>query len=172
MTTTARSRSLAGRRLAALAVAGMIGLTGCQALSPLETTRDYAPADGELLRFEQADVLDLLVLGTEPDAEGRVIGTLVNSGKEPVDVTIAADNAEVGTVTVEPMTTVKLADEELTVPKTAAPGGFQELTVSVGETERKRTVPVLLPINQYEEYAPEGWEAPERPTRSEPAEGH
>ena len=48
----------------------------------------------------------------------------------------------------------------------------EELTVSVGETERKRTVPVLLPINQYEEYAPEGWEAPERPKPSKAAEGH
>ena len=171
MTTTARSRSLAGRRLAALSVAAMLGLTGCQALSPLETTRDYAPANGEMMRFEKADILDLMVLGTEPDGEGRVLGSIVNPGTEPVEVTLSAGDAELGTYEVAPQSTLKLADEEVTLPKTAAPGGLQEVTLQVGDTERTETVPVLLPTGEYEEYAPEGWTAPERET-PEPAEHH
>lgn len=167
--TTARSLApaRAGRRIAALTLVGMIGLTGCQALSPLETTRDYAPANGELVRSGDVSVMDLHVLGTEPDAEGRLIGTVSNAGTEPQEVIISVDGSEVWNGTVAPSERVKLADEEITLPKVAAPGAFQKVTVSAAGQDTEQKVPVLLPTGPYEEFAPEGWEAPERPTKKD-----
>ena len=124
--TTARSAVPArtGRRLAALSLVGMIGLTGCQALSPLETTRDYAPANGELVRSGDVSVMDLHVLATEPQSEGRLLGTVVNSGTEPQEVMLAVDGSEVWASTVEPSQRVNLAEEEITLAEAAAPGAF------------------------------------------------
>ena len=167
--TTARSAVPArtGRRLAALCLVGMIGLTGCQALSPLETTRDYAPANGELVRSGDVSVMDLHVLATEPQSEGRLLGTVVNSGTEPQEVMLAVDGSEVWASTVEPSQRVNLADEEITLAEAAPPGAFQLLTVSAAGQDTEQRVPVMLPTGQYEQYAPEGWEAPERPTRED-----
>lgn len=167
--TTARAHAPArlGRRLAALSVVGMLALSGCQSLSPLETTRDYAPANGELVRAGDVSVLDLTVLGTQADAEGRVIGAVSNSGAEPQQVSLSADGKEIWSGTVKPHSSVKLGDEKVTLPKTVTPGAFQVLTVSAGGQESEQRVPVMLPTGEYEEFAPEGWKAPERPTKED-----
>ena len=54
-----------------------------------------------------------------------------------------------------------------TLAEAAAPGAFQLLTVSAAGQDTEQRVPVMLPTGQYEKYAPEGWEAPERPTRED-----
>ncbi|WP_462419052.1 hypothetical protein [Kytococcus sp. Marseille-QA3725] len=174
MTTAARSHAPTrlARRLAALSLVGMVGLSGCQALSPMETTRDYAPANGELVRAGDVSILDLHVLATEPDSEGRVIGALTNSSTEPQEVSLAVDGKEAWSGTVGPKERLNLADEDVTIPKSAAPGAFQKMKVSAGGQDTDQSVPVLLPVGEYEEYAPEGWEAPERPTKKESGGAH
>ncbi len=162
---TARSSRL--RRpatlLAAAATAAMV-LSGCEGTTnPITTMVDYAPADGIQLDGSSLAVRDLLVVSHGNGAPGVVSGTVVNSGTEPVTLTVAVAGQQLeGEVTVDPGAAVRLDGvrsdgseaNPVTVPALDSPAGQGvEVRLSDGQETLAGTVPVLLPQGPYAQFA-------------------
>ena len=161
------SKATRTRRLAAvgLAAAALLGATGCSAINPQATTVEYAPSDGIIANVGDAQVRNLLLVSSEPEAEGRYIGSVTNSSQEPIEVVLTVD----GTATrlsIPGGETLSLEDSENehVIPSTGtAPGGMAEGTIEVDGQTQDVKVPVLdgtLP--EYREFVPGG--ADERAT--------
>lgn len=161
MKTAASSRPRRVALAGALA-AGTLALGGCAVNSPQTTLVRYAPADGIEMDGEALDARDVLVVSNGDGAPGVVSGALVNSGTEPLTVTVTVAGQPAGEVTVEPGTSARLdgvgadgSEGQRTVVETVETPAGQGVEVrlqAAGET-LTGTAPVLLPRGQYEPYA-------------------
>jgi hypothetical protein len=157
------------RRLgvAAAALVAALGLSACQVASPATTTYQYDPADGVSVQVGDVRVLDLLVVSEGAGAPGVVSGSVVNTAREEVEVTMALQTADGRTdlspaLTVPPTTSVRADGEGEngsgepvridTVEVRAGQMVTLRVSTSTGETESRR-VPVLLPEGSYAPYA-------------------
>lgn len=162
---TARSSRL--RRpatlLAAAATAAMV-LSGCDGTTnPITTLIDYAPADGIQMDGATFDVRDLLVVSHGNGAPAVVSGTVVNSGTEPISVTVAVAGQQLGgEVQVDPGAAVRLDGvqpdgsevDPVTVPALQTPAGEGvEVRISDGQETLGGRAPVLLPQGPYAQFA-------------------
>ncbi|GGK76971.1 hypothetical protein GCM10011509_26980 [Ornithinimicrobium pekingense] len=162
---TARS-SRTRRRATTLtaAVVGALALSGCQVTNPTTTMLRYAPADGVELDGDALDVRDLFLVSQGGGAPAVVSGSLVNSGTEPLTVTVSVAGEELSPqVTVEPGSYVRLdgvqpdgtEGERMVVPALDSPAGQSvEVRISAsGEDTLATNAPVLLPRGPYEQFA-------------------
>ena len=161
---TARSSSTRRRATILTAAAvGALALSGCQVTNPTTTMERYAPADGVELDGEALDVRDLLIVSQGDGAPAVVSGSLINSGTEPLTVTVTVNGEELSPeVTVEPGSSVRLdggpdgsQGERLVLPALDSPAG-QSVQVRIsasGEDSLAANAPVLLPRGHYEQYA-------------------
>ena len=118
------------RRLAAvgLATAALLGATGCSAINPQATTFDYAPSDGIVETVGDAEVLNLLLVSGERDAEGRYIGSVANSSEEPIEVSLTV-NGTTTRVSVPggEVLSLETSENEHVIPSTGTfPGGMAQ----------------------------------------------
>ena len=149
--------------LAAAATAAMV-LSGCDGTTnPITTLIDYAPADGIQMDGSAFDVRDLLVVSHGNGSPAVVSGTVVNSGTEPVTVTVSVAGQQLeGEVTVDPGAAVRLdgvqpdgtEDDPVTVPALETPAGQGvEVRISDSQETLAGKAPVLLPQGPYEQFA-------------------
>ncbi|WP_336704658.1 hypothetical protein [Micrococcus terreus] len=149
------------RRLAAvgLATAALLGATGCSAINPQATTIDYAPSDGIVETVGDAEVLNLLLVSGERDAEGRYIGSVANSSEEPIEVSLTV-NGTTTRVSVPggEVLSLETSENEHVIPSTGTfPGGMAQGTIEVDGQSQDVQIPVLdgtLP--EYREFVPGG----------------
>lgn len=149
------------RRLAAvgLATAALLGATGCSAINPQATTIDYHPSDGIVETVGDAEVLNLLLVSGERDAEGRYIGSVANSSEEPIEVSLTV-NGTTTRVSVPGGEALSLesSENEHVIPSTGTfPGGMAQGTIEVDGQSQDVQIPVLdgtLP--EYREFVPGG----------------
>lgn len=175
----ARRRSARGAAALALAAA-TLGLSGCQWTSPITTQLHYDASDGVSTQVGDVHVLNALIVATEENGPGNLVGTLENRGTQATTVPVSVAGASVAQVEVPPGQTVKLSDSAAgtftEVPRVPArPGGMTE--VSFGDA--RADVPVLAPHDPYQSYAPAGATAttssspsPTSDTSSPAAGGH
>jgi hypothetical protein len=142
---------------AALAVA----LSGCSTLSPSTTSEPYAASDGRNLNLPGSPVAlrNFVVIGAEKGGRAVVLGSVVNGGKSPVQVSLQADlgaSAQPTQTLVEvgPNSSVQLGPDqkfEMIIPELPVePGATTTLsaaTAAGGRTEL--AVPVLRPEDEY-----------------------
>ncbi|WP_162802919.1 hypothetical protein [Ornithinimicrobium avium] len=160
------ARASRQRRSAALLVAvatGSLALAGCEVASPVSTMIDYAPADGIQLDGPSLDVRDLLVVSHGNGSPAVVSGSLINSGTEPLTVTVSVAGQQLDAeVTVDPGASVRLDGvqpdgsevDPVTVPALEAPAGQSvEVRLTTGEETLAGNAPVLLPHGPYEQFA-------------------
>ena len=148
----------------ATSVAAAAVLSGCQAMSPIQTTVPYQPADGVAVDLGAVQIRDLVVVSRAKGEVGTLSGMVVNNGTEPVTVSFApaAAAAPGGSVMAQAPADkqTRLSGVPGTAPVTlpsidAAPGGIVKLTVSTpagGASEV--SVPVLLPDGIYASITP------------------
>lgn len=164
MITARSSRTRRRATILSAAAVGALVLSGCQVTSPTTTMLRYAPADGIELDGEALDVRDLLVVSQGNGAPAVVSGSLVNSGTEPLTVTVSVAGQELSPeVTVEPGTAVRLdgvqpdgsQGERLVLPSLESPAGESvEVRITAdGEGTLAAQAPVLLPQGHYEQFA-------------------
>lgn len=171
---TSRPTSLATvpRRLgvAALTLAAACALAACQINSPVTTDLPYDPADGVSVDAGAVKVRDLLIVSEGDGASGVVSGLLVNTGAEPVTVQLTAGETPLepamevppgGAVRLDGRSTTGEQGEQgaqgenqgVTVPAVDVAAGATlpvQVSTSTGGLG-SAVVPVLLPVDQYEE---------------------
>ena len=103
-----RARSSLRHRLAAAGVVALAGLAlaGCSATNEITTAKAYSASDG--VRAELGDITaeNLIVLTTAKGAPAALQGAFTNRGTTAVTVSLTDGTAAIGTVRVDPATTV------------------------------------------------------------------
>ena len=132
-----RARSSLRHRLAAAGVVALaaLALTGCSATNEITTAKAYSASDG--VRAELGDVTaeNLIVLTTAKGAPAALQGAFTNRGTTAVTVSLTDGTAAIGTVRVDPATTVLVggdAGKKITFAASDAPGGVTPLTLATG----------------------------------------
>lgn len=139
----------------AAAALGATLLAACSTQSQAQTNVPYQPADGINLNLGAIDARGLLVVSAAKNAAGVMVGSLINSGPDPVTVTFltveqAQSNAtdgpsmDVKAYSQTPISGVQLAS----VP--AAPGDLTTVVLQSSKAGQLfANVPVLLPDGYY-----------------------
>lgn len=149
--------------LSAAAAAALLSTAGCAYINPPATTMAYSPADGIVEQVGDVKLANMLVVATAADAEGRVLGTLVNDGDEAVTLTMDIDGAT-AEVQIPANGTVALEEAEPVVVDRAGadPGLMVETEFSTGGESITELLPVLdHTFERYAEFIPGG--APSTP---------
>ena len=142
--------------MVALAATGALTLGGCQWTSPVQTEGQYAPADGWSAGVGALDLRNLLVVADAKGGPGNVVGLVMNTGADPIDVSVQGATGD--KLTVAPGRTEQFTTpggRTTTLPNVdAAPGALTTLhvTSSTGDTDIQ--VPVLAPTQYYATLAP------------------
>ncbi|MGL5817306.1 MAG: hypothetical protein ACRCYR_07070 [Phycicoccus sp.] len=144
--------AIAARGLALVGVASL--LAGCAAFSPVQTTRNYIPADGVPLSVPGLDLRNLAVVAEAEGRPGVLVGQAVNDTADAVDVTFSVGEGGTPVTTVVPAGAGgSLSDgtdnvELAAVP--APPGALVELVVATEQAGQSVIeVPVLAPEGDY-----------------------
>jgi hypothetical protein len=152
--------------LALTALAGALTLSGCQVMSPIQTSVTYQPSDGVAVDLGDVQIRDLVVVSSAKGEVGTLSGMVVNNGARPVTITFAAGATGGSVSAVAPAgAQTRLSGvagtEPITLPSIpAAPGGSVKVTVSTpADGGSEVSVPVLLPDGYYATITP-------APTRS------
>jgi hypothetical protein len=151
--------------LAAAALAGAVGLSGCQVMSPIQTDVPYQSADGVSVDLGDVQIRDLVVIAAAKGAVGTLSGLVLNQGAEQVTVTFSTDPAASATgdtahADIPAGAAVRLSGVDgatpVTLPRVAtAPGGIIGVTVSTPAAGAPVvSVPVLLPTGYYSTITP------------------
>lgn len=169
--TTSRHRLRAALAAAAL---GTTLLGGCAVFSPVQSDVAYQAADGVNATFGDLDVRGVLVVSDAKDGAGNIVGQLVNTSNEDIDVAFASEGGAGPQVTVGRLSSLTLGEgEAATLPKvTAAPGDVLQLQVTTAATgQNVVTVPVLPSLAYYEGDRPPGSTgAPSSTPKASPSE--
>jgi hypothetical protein len=155
-----RTREVAVRTALAMATL-TVSLAGCSALSPRVINTPYPASDGVQLNLPGGGVKlrDFLVVGTAQGSPAEVIGSVVNDGPSPVQVSLQSDPGPTaqptqtlvqveahGRVQIGPDQATRMEIPELPVPPGAATA-ISAATASGGTASFQ--VPVLLPTDAY-----------------------
>ena len=129
------------RRLApaALAVAVVLGTTGCSMISPQATTIDYSPAEGvNLMGTEPLKVRNALLVANESGTEANFLAAIVND-TDSAETLLVGIEGDTQRVRVDAHSTVSLgfdgADPLLFEKIDAVPGTDVEMTFQSGTGE-------------------------------------
>lgn len=151
---------------AGLALAAIVGTTGCSAVNPQATTFEYAPSDGTQTTVvadensdADADVVDFVniavITDSADDENGRLIGTIHNktSSSETVDLQI---NNESFNFSLDSNEILKLEDEQINVANVGTePGELASGVASAFGNSNEFHVSILPPsLEEYREIYP------------------
>ena len=153
-----------GRRplavLAAVGVGTALALGACSTQSPAQTTVAYQPADGIDVDLGAVQARGLVLVSAAKGAAGVLIGSLINSGSDPVTVTFLTAEQAQGTTSTGPTMQLK-GNEQLpidgiqfpSVP--VAPGDLTNIVLQTKAGGQVfANVPVLLPDGYYSSSTP------------------
>jgi hypothetical protein len=159
-----RTRDFAGRTVLATAVLAL-GLTGCSAISP-SVVKTYPASDGVAasLPGTSVELRNFLVVGAAMGSPAEVVGAVVNSGANPVQVSLqaavgASAQPSQTMVTVPANGIVQVGPDQTTTMEiaqlAAAPGAVLGLTAATsGGGRTDLNVPILLPQGEYASLTP------------------
>lgn len=125
--------------------------------SQVQTDVAYQAADGVNATFGDLDVRGFAIIADAKDAPGVVIGQLVNTSDEDMDVAIATQGSQPAQVTVPRHSSLSLSEEQgVTLSSVAvAPGDVIDVQVTTDATgQNVLTAPVLPAVSYYEGITP------------------
>ena len=153
-------RPAPARRRAAFvaAVGASVLLSGCAVMSPVQTDELYLPSNGVSLNVGSTALRGLVIVASDKDGPGTLVGQVVNSSGQPVQIAFATGQQSQATTTVPANTSVSMSSEgtPVTVPSVPVPpGGMAQVVISTPQAGQSVTeVPVLPPVAYYESFAP------------------
>lgn len=174
-TTTLRVSSLTSRRrrtgmrsgrrpLAALAAVGVgtaLALGACSTQSPAQTTVEYQPADGIDVDLGAVQARGLVLVSAAKGAAGVLVGSLINTGKDPLTVLfLTPEQVQGGPATtggpsmeLKPSSQTPISGVQIgNVP--VAPGDLTNIVLQTTAGQVFANVPVLLPDGYYSSSTP------------------
>ncbi|CCH78252.1 conserved exported hypothetical protein [Nostocoides japonicum T1-X7] len=133
---------------AALVMSAGVGLSGCAAMSPVQTQESYQPADGVALNLGSIRIDNLLVVAPTKGGPGTVSASVVNDTGQPVAIEFADKTSGATAQFAAPpgVATPVSADSNLVqlASVSAGPGSNITMTVTTATTGTAQvTVPVL-----------------------------
>jgi len=151
---TARTAAVAG-----LAAVALLGATGCSSINQQATTLQYSASDGIVANVGDAELRNVLLVSSGPDAEARYLGAVNNPSEQPLEVTITVDGTDTRlSVPAGEMLQLGDPENEHVIPSHGSfPGGMADATVEVDGQSQQVEIPVLdgtLP--EYRQYVPGG----------------
>ena len=157
------------RSVAAGAVLLMLGVSGCSFTAEQSTTTQYAASDGIVKDLGPVLMRNILIVGRDDETAGRLVGTIFNSGDDPVNLSISAGGASTS-FTIEGQGQIKLEDETSDDASLEGvddiPGSLVDVDFEVNGDQATFEVPVLDgTLEEYREFVPGGY----TPRPSEPA---
>ncbi|GAA2032535.1 hypothetical protein GCM10009720_11210 [Yaniella flava] len=150
---------------AGLAVAAILGTTGCSVVNPQATTFEYAPSDGTQTTVagdEAADansdhvrLVNIGVITNSADEPGRLMGSIDNRSDSNQTVDLEINNQTLS-FSLDAGEILKLDDEEVIVDSVGTePGLLAEGVASAFGNESEFNVSVLPPtLEEYRELYP------------------
>lgn len=147
-----------GRRpaaaLAAVLVGAAVALTACSTQSPAQTNVEYQPGDGIDVNLGTVDARGLVLVSAAKGAAGVLIGSLINSGNDPVTVTFLTAEQAQSSATGGPNLQLKAKEQKpisgVQFPSVAvAPGDLTNIVLQTKAGQVFANVPVLLPDGYY-----------------------
>lgn len=143
---------------AGLALAAILGTTGCSAINPQATTFEYAPSDGTQTSVSaddgangnSVDFLNIGVITNDADDSGRVMGTIHNKSDQRQDVKLKINN-QTFDFSLSAGEQLMLEEEDLVLESVGTePGGLAEGVATAFGNSNEFHVTVLPPT--LEEY--------------------
>ncbi|MUK01397.1 hypothetical protein GM708_05325 [Vibrio cholerae] len=155
--------------VAAGAVLVMLAVSGCSFTTEQSTTTQYAPSDGIVKDLGPVLLRNILIVGRDDDAEGRLVGTVYNTSDEAVDLTIRTGSASTD-ITIDGQGEFRFEDETTDDGTLQGlddiPGSLIDVDFVVEGEDATFQVPVLDgTLEEYREFVPGGY----TPRPSEPA---
>lgn len=153
-----KDRGQCGKWTTAAALsAGLLGVTGCGYINPQQTTRQYAASDGTHAEVGPAQLRNMLIVASDENQPGRLIGAIYNSSSNDIKVTLGGAEGAQAQVPVEKNSYTLLNNS--TDPVTLAtaggkPGSLVDVRVTVVGTNVPQTVKVPVVDATLQEYAP------------------
>lgn len=147
-----------GRRpaavLSAVLVAASVSLAACSTQSPTQTNVPYQPADGINVNIGSVDARGLVLVAAAKGAAGVLVGSLINTGSDPVTVTFLTPDQAQTSSSNGPSMQVSASQQ---VPISgiqfnsvaAAPGDLTNIVLQTKAGQVFANVPVLLPDGYY-----------------------
>lgn len=154
------------KAFAGLAVAAILGTTGCSAINPQATTYDYAPSDGtqttiyaeeadQATGIHQVEFLDIAVITSSADEPGVLMGMIHNKTADAQNVELQI-NDETFSFTLESGEMLSLEEEEIVIDQIGTePGLLADGVASALGTSDEFYVTVLPPrLEEYRDLYP------------------
>ena len=148
---------------AGLALAAILGTTGCSAINPQATTFEYAPSDGTQTTVSaddtaNSDIVEFLNIGVitnDADDSGRLMGTIHNKSTQRQNVELEINN-ESFEFTLSGNEQLMLEEEEIVLESVGTePGGLAEGVATAFGNSSEFHVSVLPPtLDEYRDLYP------------------
>ena len=147
-----------GRRSAAALAAVLVGAAGalaaCSTQSPAQTTVEYQPGDGIDVNIGDVQARGLVLVSAAKGAAGVIVGSLINSGGDPVTVTFLTAEQAQSNSSNGPSMQLK-ANQQVPISGiqinavAAAPGDLTNIVLQTKAGQVFANVPILLPDGYY-----------------------
>jgi len=143
-----------GAALAAVLVGAAGALAACSTQSPAQTTVEYQPADGIDVNIGDVQARGLVLVSAAKGAAGVMVGSLINSGGDPVTVTFLTAEQAQSNSSNGPSMQLK-ANQQVPISGiqinavAAAPGDLTNIVLQTKAGQVFANVPILLPDGYY-----------------------
>lgn len=130
--------------LGAAAAAALLTATGCGYVSPQATADDYAPSDGIQADLGDVKLRNFMIIAEDENSEGRLIGTVRNTGSEDATLSVDADGATAEVEVPANDSVVLEKSEPVTLDEAGAMPGLMVTTqIEADGQSTEQSVPVL-----------------------------
>ncbi|MGO4383821.1 hypothetical protein [Specibacter sp. RAF43] len=132
--------------IAAIGV-GALAFTGCSAINQQSTTMVYSASDGVRLDMGPLELRNMLIVSEGADAPGRVAGTLYNTSKTDITLTISGAQGSQTDVAIKSRSHVVLnaAGEAAILDTVKAPAGAVE-TITLRQSGDSESAELRVPV--------------------------
>ncbi|GAA3318959.1 hypothetical protein GCM10017710_39060 [Arthrobacter ramosus] len=160
MRITAMNRVQRGKlAMAAAAISiGLLSVTGCGYINPQQTNEQYSPSDGVREDLGPLQLRNMLIVSTDANKPGRVIGAVFNTSSSDATLTISGAGGSQATIPVKAKSQTYLnetTDAAVLSTSGGAPGSMASVTIKTGSDSRTVQFPVLdASLKEYAKYLP------------------
>ena len=138
---------------AGLALAAVLGTTGCSAINPQATTFEYAPSDGTQITIDadegMVDFLNIAVITQDADDVGRLIGSIHNKSEREQNVELQINN-NTEQFSLDAGEVLHLEEEEIVLePVGTDPGELADGTATAFGVSDDFKVSILPPVQEH-----------------------
>ncbi|MFH5879970.1 hypothetical protein [Arthrobacter sp. NA-172] len=137
---------------------GLLSVAGCGYINPQQTNQQYAPSDGVREDLGSLQLRNMLIVSTDANKPGRVVGAVFNTSSTDATLTISGAGGSQATIPVKAKSETYLTDttEAVILSTTGGqPGSMAPVTIKAGSDSRMVQFPVLDgSLKEYAKYIP------------------